>query len=177
VLGLMLCIPAFAQAQTLEETTHWLHSFVAAKAVVHDRSGIWSDTYTVEFRGAQITIIHGVKDQSCLKPENRTVCGDAHVSSHFFKQQFSLKEIDPDSIQYEENLNFRGYTIPMNTTNLSDVIVYSVRIGNDWVIDKARGVEEDHKAYIVVQDEQSAKRIVKALRHAVLLSGGKPSPF
>src|SRR5438270_6139754 len=92
VLGLLICGSwSVAQAQSLKETTDWLHDFLQSREPLRSRDGNWRDIYQLVANGCEVTISLEVHDLSCLKPKNGCD-GEAKEEIHRQKRVFNLKD-------------------------------------------------------------------------------------
>ena len=95
---------------------------------------------------------------------------------------FSLKDIDPLSIRNPKlipvessNRTYYRGLITLQTTNQKETIIQQRQIGN-------KSLEPEKMNYTLVWFNDSStgetgKRLLKALKHAIKLCGGKVAPF
>ena len=160
--AVLVLYAASANAQSLDETTEWIHDFVEARGYVFGPYG--TDDYHVNFAGCAITVIDNQIDRSCSLPEIK--CGDAHSPSYIRTFKSNLKDFDPgasDDIQEADR-----YTVILRPRNDRLVVMYS--------IDKVP-VSKQNVLKVNVDSLTAVKRLVKAFNHAITLCGGKASTF
>jgi hypothetical protein len=168
-----------AQAQSLKETTDWLHDFMQANGSLFSVDANWHDRYQVTANGCEVTIQHDTEDLSCTKPKNKGAChGGPLVETHHFRQLFNLKDIDHARITVDSNPSFRGDSVNLVTLNERPLVTNSMTFVDGGKFRKQSWVDDDsRRAYVVLPHPEAAKRVAKAFQHAVALCGGKASPF
>ena len=169
-LFLVILATSITQAQSLKETTDFLHDFVDAHGSFGDEN--WHESFHVTFNGCSMTVVDNRKDVSCSRPENKDVCsGDSKVTSYVLTSSTNLKELEPTT---ETDLIFStygGYWVEPTTRNDRAVVSTSTSTPYGPVVDK------DTRISVGLSTESAAKRVAKALNHAVILCGGKASAF
>lgn len=166
-----------AQAQSLRETTDWLHEFMQAKGGLLSVDRNWRDRYQILANGCEVTIQHDTEDLSCTKPKAKCD-GGPRVVAHHFKQLFNLKDMDLSRVTVSASPSFRGESVNLITFNERPLVTSSMTFVDGGEFVKQSWVDDDNRhVYVVLPNLEAAKRVAKAFQHAVELCGGKASPF
>jgi Trypsin-like peptidase domain len=180
--------PAATGGADLTKTLEWMHNTIS--------SGDWACTPAL----GGCTLPLSLTSSSCNIRKITTFAATKNGRATFIEDRFNLKDIDPKSITSEVNemassdspghfcADLRrpedrdrctrenpappnSVTVKFRTTN--DINAITRRIGSD-------GVDNVNVMVNVVEfdlTEEYAPRFKKALQHAVILCGGKPSTF
>jgi hypothetical protein len=145
---------------TLKKTTDWIHNFTeqhgGTELSLPSYHGTSIDHIT--FKGCAATVANEtsvtMNNYDGETPKKETKKG-------IFSVEFSLADIDPDV--KEGNMDTHSYTVMLRTRDDAPLIHYGESLGT---------------AYEMTADtEEAAQRLIKAVHHAVILCGGKPSTF
>lgn len=171
-LGLICGLPIVAQKPSLSETQSWLKNTLLDKGKV-----LWNSPASfisikadhVSFDGC--TMKYGRVTEVTLREDNLIVT----ISD---LSRFSLADIDPTSLHTEQEEKTRAWSAVASITDNGMKIEYSSF--QEWAEHKRPSTSSDTKKSSVVmqlQDEDTAKKVVKALSDAVSLCGGKKSIY
>lgn len=184
-LTMMIFVPAAmpirsaAQDQestaSLEETLTFLHDFIGSNGLVRS-----TDTFsnTIEFTAIEKCKVRITHQQQGKEDEH------LHNDTVTVVSTFSLSDIDPFELAFRrvETLQRKvapGYasTIWLNTTNQRKVVSQKQRLNNDEFFDRGESDIVDLVIGEYSTDGENQKRVIRALKHAIKLCGGKTSPF
>jgi len=146
---------------TLQQTLNWMTNFSVHRGLVKT--------------GMVITGTNRVltTDQCTLTMERRYPQSRSDSEMKYGTTSFSLSRIDPDSVKVvSDRASSETHWVGFETSDASAVLQLSAEMGSGRKVSgyAARGS-------LAFDSEESARRFANALRHAVDLCGGRPSPF
>jgi hypothetical protein len=167
---------------TLEETLGFLHDFVGSYGTF-TFSPSETNHYTVRntytFKPVEKCMVE-VADESRYQPPSGN-----YSSTLFFN--FSLTDIDPFELTAKTDTTERAFArvgagvghgtfIQLSTTNHRKVVEYKIKWPNGDT-DTASPMDSTTFGITDGATGENGKRVIKALKHAVKLCGGKVAPF
>lgn len=163
---LLLCLPLGLLAQSLPTTTSWMQPFANSHAIVSDELG--KDSINPLSILATKLDISGCKVRATIYKGGAPINASADIENSTTK--FSLSDLDPKSVRVDIGPYSGCASVSLETTNATNSICLSgycphLPIGgyNSWLIN--------------FDDKVNAERFAKAMRHAIVLCGGKASAF
>jgi hypothetical protein len=143
-----------AWGQSLQQTTQWIRTFASAHSRWHVEGAQFGDSTELKFSGCSVKQI--------LYQDGKPLNGSLDASTAIY----SLADLDPRSVKLYPSSASVGF----ETTNSED----KIRISGEKSCKYAVCVSE----WVINFDEEAnAVRFAKAMRHAITLCGGRPSPF
>jgi hypothetical protein len=156
-----LASAGFGQSSpSLSDTLKFLSGIVRQSETVGNKEGTLVDADTFESSGCVVTITD-VNKQFGEKGEAR--------GSLTIQDSFSLKDVDPNSVAVKDfsDDSFQGSSsVELDTPNFRNAVTRKA-FGETLMVSNS-GIQMDSK---------SAPRFAEALKHAILLCGGKASAF
>lgn len=184
-LCLFITCPRAASRQESDapfsETAQWLSDTLSGNSFWYfvDKDDQLSGTYeVVRFEGSAMIIKR--KDhwhvEKCSCPEGKV---DRITTSTYY---IPLSELDPTSVKVKtldrkNNDPYNGYLVmaSASTPKSSPIQWTSISYRNGKLFFNTKGTADEFEIYFT--DKESAKRVSRALRHAITLAGGKVQPF
>ena len=146
-VAFLIFLSTLCSAQSLSETTNWMHNYAAANSGWRDLVGDYHST-TLVFAGCQVTQI------------------EAFNWKDYKSMYYSLADMDPTSVEAYGSVYF-------DTTNSEQRIYGAMPDGTRVALGTTRVVIYE----LAPPNGPDTSRFANALRHAILLCGGKKSTF
>jgi hypothetical protein len=162
LLAVTLMLSCGAFGQSLSETVVWMQNTLRENGNVfeYQDSPVWyakTTLHTLEGNVCKVDFLQ----QTSVHPKNEP------VDDYTLQYLFNLKDIEPDSIKFYEY--DRSVThVRFNTRNYAHTIEEKHGDGGNGFFQQAT---------LDLPTLEYAARFAKALKHAVILCGGKPSTF
>ena len=182
---------------TLIETLQWMQNTLAPKVFLLSEGNGYSFHSAIPgqshieiitsftFEGCKVVVARTMEDRGGIL-HGPNGASDPFVSKYL--DTFSLCDVDPASIKIEDdddtlNRDLDGKVVIFSTTNAKKTIhfqSFSAMSDNPkypYGSEVQTFPEWSSEEYLRFSSTEYAQRFLKALKHAVLLSGGKPSAF
>ncbi len=169
-----LSLGVSARAQSLKDTTDFIHDFTETHGSFGDSN--WQENFRVQFEGCTMKVSDTLQDISCLRIENRDVCGKnpkPSSPSHSLAS-VNLKDLEPISlitdVDRDVSGGYGGYWIQLTARNDRPKVATT---GDEYSF---HGLKI-YRTSLGLDSSSNARRTAKALNHAIKLCGGKASAF
>jgi hypothetical protein len=165
----VLAVPSFShQEVTLEDTLTWMHDFTVSRPPVSSHG---SYSASVKTSDKWIFASNGCSASITDSLESWDTAGNDHTVSHeTHKTKFSLKDLDPRTIDVTDGFPAVANAHGVFVTTFNEKNVVSL-FSEGTSVRKVNRVEIDFAA------RSDAERFARAFRHVVIFCGDKPTAF
>lgn len=162
VILFAFALPVFGQTPTFKTTVQWMHN-----TAEYETGSITPDGF---FNAMEIPLTNTCQNFVIIQSQDSTGLQGGHkiVST----TRLNLQSVDPTNIYAKQVTGKPWSYLWIGTTDDTSTIQSTTSVdGNNRPTAKTSGVD------FRFDDPDYASRFTKALKHAVLLCGGKPSVF